>query len=500
MKAVRRTTSALLLTIAMVFASLFTFSAPASATSDVDYAIRTTPTLLVTDNSDGDEQDITSSWRTKIDESTGTCTASNLSALDTAISSGSYTITQYYKGFSSHKFIEIQYSTNVNPVGVVFYNNGTHTGLMGDYNLAESGDGHTLNLYYNAGSYTNECSGPGDTWLSTDQFWAADPGSPLDASVFISNFTIEYPNGYEGELLPTMRRNNGAEYVAMGDSYSSGEGNSPYETFTDMSGVDECHRSAGNAYPVTLAGEEDLSLDFVACSGATTDTLLNGGSGVGAWNEPSQVDSLSSSTNVVTLTIGGNDVGFSEIITNCVNGFGCSTNTSQQSDLNDRLAALAGTGSASIDGHTIHSLLSVYEAVHTAAPNATIYVGGYPELFGSDINNYTSDGDAPGGAVCDIAPGAAIAYVDTQWMNDEASSLNGTIEASVDTAEGNGIDINYVPASFEGHALCDSGGSWLYGALLAGSFPHFTALSGSLHPTGDGQIFGYEAGFLIAMG
>src|ERR1700759_3202708 len=93
----------------------------------------------------------------------------------------------------------------------------------------------------------------------------------------------------------------GARYVALGDSYSSGDGAGSYGT----SG--SCDRSA-NAYPQQWANANDpASFSFVACAGATVSDVLN-----------SQVSSLSASTTLVSITIGGNDVGFSTVMATCV--------------------------------------------------------------------------------------------------------------------------------------------------------------------------------------
>jgi lysophospholipase L1-like esterase len=93
----------------------------------------------------------------------------------------------------------------------------------------------------------------------------------------------------------------GVRYVALGDSYSSGDGAGSYGS----SG--SCDRSA-NAYPQQWANANDpASFSFVACAGATTSDVIN-----------SQVSSLSASTTLVSITIGGNDVGFSTVMATCV--------------------------------------------------------------------------------------------------------------------------------------------------------------------------------------
>ncbi|MDQ5982306.1 MAG: hypothetical protein QG549_303 [Patescibacteria group bacterium] len=131
------------------------------------------------------------------------------------------------------------------------------------------------------------------------------------APVFL-NFDVTYPSGYEGDTPPTSSPH--AAYVAMGDSFSSGEGNPPFEMGTDTS-YNQCHRSSAS-YPRLF--QEDMEFDsmsFVACSGATTGDVRNGKD-----SEVSQLDALSEETEVVTITIGGNDIKFKDFATTCVFG------------------------------------------------------------------------------------------------------------------------------------------------------------------------------------
>lgn len=106
-------------------------------------------------------------------------------------------------------------------------------------------------------------------------------------------------------------------YAALGDSYSSGEGVPPFEPVSE---IDRCHRSYG-AYSKLLDGSPELRLrltsnpkSFVACSGAKTTDVINGQNG-----EPSQLTALTvNKPDLVTITIGGNDVEFGNVVTTCI--------------------------------------------------------------------------------------------------------------------------------------------------------------------------------------
>lgn len=92
----------------------------------------------------------------------------------------------------------------------------------------------------------------------------------------------------------------GARYVAMGSSFASGSGIAPY----DPTAPARCQRSMEN-YARQLARKLKLTLVDVACGGATTAHIL------GPWNElPAQTDALTPDTALVTITIGGNDIGY----------------------------------------------------------------------------------------------------------------------------------------------------------------------------------------------
>ena len=92
----------------------------------------------------------------------------------------------------------------------------------------------------------------------------------------------------------------GDHYVAMGSSFAAGPGiTTPAETPPTR-----CGRSSDN-YAHQLARRLQLVLTDVSCGGATTGHLL------GAWNElPPQIEALMPETRLVTITIGGNDVGY----------------------------------------------------------------------------------------------------------------------------------------------------------------------------------------------
>ena len=117
--------------------------------------------------------------------------------------------------------------------------------------------------------------------------------------------------------------------VALGDSYTAGEGVPPFVARTDLAGINECHRSS-QAYPVQVASRVGLPLESWACSGAATADLVTTtvSRDRAPWNDPlhevtagtsaSALDRLGSDVSIVTLSIGGNDVGFADIVSDCL--------------------------------------------------------------------------------------------------------------------------------------------------------------------------------------
>ncbi len=92
----------------------------------------------------------------------------------------------------------------------------------------------------------------------------------------------------------------GAKYVAMGSSFAAGPGIPDYYEATPA----PCYRSTQN-YAHQLAARLELALTDVSCSGATTAHLTGPRGTI-----PPQLDALTPDTKLVTITIGGNDLGY----------------------------------------------------------------------------------------------------------------------------------------------------------------------------------------------
>lgn len=279
-----------------------------------------------------------------------------------------------------------------------------------------------------------------------------------------------------------------ARYVALGDSYASGEGLAPYETGTDTS-TDRCHRSVELSYPELLERGDDPAFDglgSVACSGGVTTSLFARSN-----DEPAQLDALSADTRTVTLSIGGNDVGFSEVLSSCIfapvaspeiealfpGRPGCRTRLNLP--VTARIAYLAKSTERTTYGKH-RSLPGVVAAIHRRAPQATIYVSSYPQLIGTTS---TSPLGCQVGALGQVP--LVITAADAAWMRGRSLALNAAVETSVAKARIRGIDARFVDlgAAFRGHNVCDSGTPWINPLLIGAS----GVSPASFHPTARGQ-------------
>lgn len=238
-------------------------------------------------------------------------------------------------------------------------------------------------------------------------------------------------------------------YVALGDSYASGAG------VPDQ--VDSaCTRSNRN-YPTLVnaalapAGHQD-----VTCGGATTVHMTSAQSA----SAPPQFNALSPDTDLVTLTIGGNDIGFANIILRCVslgafNPAGSPCKTSYTWTGTDRLAATINA--------TAPKIAATIDGIRQRAPQARILVTGYPAIIPDDGSNCPS--------VVSIAKG------DAPWLRDTHKRLN-TMIATQATAHGAQYVDTYTKSI--GHDICKPAGTrWME--------PLVTSAAAPFHPNAAGE-------------
>lgn len=223
-------------------------------------------------------------------------------------------------------------------------------------------------------------------------------------------------------------------YVALGDSYSSGVGAGSY-----IGSSGDCKRST-KAHPyLWAAANSPSSFDFTACSGARTDDVVSG-----------QLGPLNATTGLVSISVGGNDAGFADVMTTCV--------LQSESTCLSRIATARAYVQSTLPGR----LDSVYSAIRTRAPNAHVVVLGYPRFYQL-------------GTSC-----VGLSEAKRKAINDAADLLATTI---AQRARAHAFTFGDVRTAFTGHEIC-SANSWLHSV-------NWLNIGESYHPKAAGQSGGY---------
>jgi len=232
----------------------------------------------------------------------------------------------------------------------------------------------------------------------------------------------------------------GVRYVALGDSYASGLGTGREQG--------NCDRSPAAYGPQWARAHQPASFTFAACSGATARGIRT-----------HRLSALSPATTLVSLTVGGNDVGFSDVLQTCLIG-----------STHDCLQAIHGSEHA-MTTSLPRGLGGLLAAINRHSPAARIVLTGYPLLF---------DPARPGSC-------AQLSHREQAELNRGANLLDATLQSA---AARHGAAFADVRGAFRGHAICDPA-AWLHGL-------DFFNLNDSFHPTTAGQTRGYLPAFTAA--
>ncbi|WP_049564061.1 SGNH/GDSL hydrolase family protein [Nonomuraea sp. SBT364] len=249
-------------------------------------------------------------------------------------------------------------------------------------------------------------------------------------------------------------------YVALGDSYSSGEGVYESEQAPAGEGAARCHRSQGS-YAPQVAGAHAFGggAGFWACSGATTGQLLRG-----QYGHAPQVSRVTAETTLVTLSIGGNDAGFAPVLTECIAKLPWSSAcVDQDAEVRRRIEELRPR------------LREVLAQIRARAPRARVIVLGYPRPFPAEPSKGVTN----------------LSVTDQRWLNGVTRRLNDVVGAvarefeQLITAFGAPGSVEYVDAydAFDGHEV---GRPRPYLNGLVVDLDELTVNARSFHPTADG--------------
>jgi lysophospholipase L1-like esterase len=227
-------------------------------------------------------------------------------------------------------------------------------------------------------------------------------------------------------------------YVALGDSYTAG----PLIP-DDISGSGACLRS-DHDYP-SLVGEAIQPSGFadVSCSGAVTSDMTSA-----QGSNPPQFDALGRGDRLVTLGIGGNDIGFVGIALTCLalsvlDSTGAPCEAHYTSGGTDQVAAAIA--------QTAPKIATVLQGIRQRAPRARVLVIGYPDILPASAS--------------DCAPGVSIplAAGDIPWLNSEEQALDRMLATQAAASGATYVDTY---ASSIGHDACQAPGTrWIEGVV-----------------------------------
>ncbi|WP_207891478.1 SGNH/GDSL hydrolase family protein [Nocardioides jejuensis] len=225
-------------------------------------------------------------------------------------------------------------------------------------------------------------------------------------------------------------------YVALGDSYSAASGVLPL----DLSAPLNCARSVRN-YPHVIAAATGYAFKDVTCGAAQTKDFAGAQYG----NVPPQLDAVDATTNLITMTIGGNDSGvFINTIAKC-GAAGIST-------LGKGNPCQTKYGTSFVDtinNVTYPSLVNALQATHAKAPNARVAIMGYPWIMPATVGCYSK---------------MPVAAGDVAYVRGIQAALNDAIRRAAAATGSTYVNLNAVS---NGHDACKASGvRWVEPALF----------------------------------
>ncbi|WP_053614884.1 SGNH/GDSL hydrolase family protein [Nocardiopsis sp. NRRL B-16309] len=253
-------------------------------------------------------------------------------------------------------------------------------------------------------------------------------------------------------------------YVALGDSYSSGDGAGDYDPATAEPGG--CWRSE-HAYSRLIEQEFDFAgaLGFYACSSHRATHMLEQ---IGT--PESQIERVTEHTSLVTLGIGGNDLGFIPVLRTCIVRMPLLENgacQAQEGEIGRRLDAFE------------EDLAEVLGEIRDRAPDARVLVLGYPRLFPEEpLGMYYT-----------------LTVSDQEWLNGIGQGLNERIRDVVYEVDGRvygqrqtgSVEFVNTYSAFNGYEV-NADESWLNGIVLGQFGEGLRVDRASFHPTAQGQM------------
>ena len=299
----------------------------------------------------------------------------------------------------------------------------------------------------------------------------------------------------------------GLEYVALGDSYSAGFGLLPLSPSDPAPG---CYQAAQN-YPHQVAAALGLTLNDRTCSGAVTANIRDTPqiTMTGGGPAPVQSNSLSASTDIVTVTIGGNDLKFAEVAAFCVRLAIDASSFPLGDPLVDNCKDYYWPIQSDPDNNSLlnnlndivtPAVVETFALISEKAPNAKVFVIGYPSIA-PDIENIPTP--QPPGCFTSPIINEPFSYrensfpysqVDTLYLHQIEDEMDNVLEkAALDAG------FTFIPTwtATQAHSACAAVDPYIFGITLTNSNQNSTPTPdpalfvelGALHPNPTGVDF-----------
>jgi hypothetical protein len=289
--------------------------------------------------------------------------------------------------------------------------------------VVDNGLGDQRTVVINQDAFSN-------TWVSLGRHFLGS-----GATVSLSNIGVTSSGdlAFSGvAFIPLGPGSGSGGYTIVGDSYSAGEGTGDYDQGSDTS-TDKCHRSR-HAFGRQFADEAGYAARHIACSGAKIPNLTT----TGQSGEPAQLSQIPTNTNIITVTVGGNDAGFGSVLTRCLTpGLSCEDFYNQDDANNeDNVIDALRPG-----------LITAYTQIRQRAPGARVVAVTYPSIF------------KPATTCPNIGGlGSNMSTTDVEWLIGVGHHLDDVI---IDAARAAGIEVLDERYAFLDHELCTNR-PWVY--------------------------------------
>jgi len=290
-----------------------------------------------------------------------------------------------------------------------------------------------------------------------------------------------------GPALPAAPTDIHGGYLALGDSYSAGEGLTPFESATVQTHCDRSANPTSPAYPTVLAGMLKLTpgqFFFTACADAVVADVLHPVNRSGIIVPPQVDPQQDAGVGLVTLTIGGNNAIFANVVQSCLIAGNCFTEQFPPAGVAERTAVHVPQGllKSQWGPQTIEEVgtedAAVFAVLRKDFPSARIVVIGYPYLFPATAS--------PGFPFYPPMCASVLNRLSQPERQDMRGLQDELTNRTYEEAVAAGIEFVSPDAIWGEHTPCGAAGQYTNSVKPYLNFPN-PINGGSFHPNAAGQ-------------